>query len=129
MYSQWHFNNIYPEAEIGDGTKIGSFVEIGKCTIGKNCKIESYAFIPTGVTLEDDVFVGPHVCFTNDKRPPSGGEHWAKTLVCKGAKIGANATILPGVTVGENALVGAGAVVTKDVLPGTTVVGNPAHVL
>ena len=94
--------------------------------IGERVKIQAFAFIPDGVTIEDDVFIGPHVCFTNDVYPPSGKENWKKTLVKKGAKIGANASILAGVTIGENAMVGMGAVVIKDVPDGETHVGNPA---
>lgn len=123
---------------IGDNTKIGSFVEIRNgVTIGKNCKIQAGAFIPEGITLEDGVFIGPHVVFTNDKYPKAVNENgellqpdeWEEvpTLVKKGASIGANATIICGVTIGEGALVGAGSVVTKDVPAHTTVYGNPAR--
>jgi UDP-2-acetamido-3-amino-2,3-dideoxy-glucuronate N-acetyltransferase len=126
----WDDKGLWGEYEIGSNCVIGKFVEIGKdVKIGNNCKVEAFAFIPPGVTIEDDVFVGPHVCFTNDKRPKAVGE-WkiTKTLVRKGAAIGANSTIVCGVTIGENALVGAGSVVTKDVPKGATVVGNPAKV-
>lgn len=121
-------SNIAEEAQIGDDCKIHSHVWIGKkVIIGNRCKIQSFAFIPDDVTLEDDVFVGPHACFTNDKYPPSHGKGWSPTLVKRGAKIGAGAIILPGLTIGENAAVGAGAVVTKDVPNNATVVGNPAR--
>jgi len=131
--------NLYG-CEIGDNCKIGALVEIRKdVKIGKNCKIQAFAFIPEKVIIEDGVFIGPHVCFTNDKYPkainPNGSlreaDDWeaTPTLVKKGANIGANATILCGVTIGEFATVGAGAVVTKDVPPRTTVVGNPARIL
>ena len=126
----WDDKGLWGEYEIGANCVIGKFVEIGKdVKIGNNCKVEAFAFIPPGVTIEDDVFVGPHVCFTNDKRPHAVGE-WkiTKTLVKKGAAIGANSTIVCGITIGENALVGAGSVVTKDVPKGATVVGNPAKV-
>ena len=93
--------------------------------IGDKVKIQAFSFICDGVELEDNVFIGPHVCFTNDKHPPSS--EWSKTLVKKGAKIGANSTILPGVTIGENAMIGAGSVVTKSVPDGEVWVGNPAH--
>lgn len=125
-----HYVNLYG-CKIGKNCKIASFVEIQKdVVIGDNCKIEAFAYIPTGATIEDDVFVGPHACFTNDKKPKAKGE-WEviPTLVKKGASIGANAVILSGVTIGENAMVGAGSVVTKDVLPNTVVVGNPAKVI
>lgn len=127
--------NLYG-CEIGDNSKIGAFVEIRKLVrIGRNVKIQAFAFIPEGVTIEDDVFIGPHVCFTNDRNPKSTKDgqltteqdwEFDKTLVKKGASIGANATILSGVTIGENALVAAGAVVTKDVAAGSTVAGTPA---
>jgi len=124
---------------IGEGTKIGSFVEIGKkVTIGKNCKIQAFAFIPEGVTIEDNVFVGPHACFTNDRIPrassdtgPLSESEWTvePTTVKSGASIGANATILCGITIGHNALIGAGSTVTKNVADNTTVVGNPARTI
>jgi acetyltransferase-like isoleucine patch superfamily enzyme len=130
--------NLYG-CEIGDGCKIGSFVEIRRqVAIGRNVKIQAFAFIPEGVTIEDGVFIGPHVCFTNDIYPRAinpdgslmGADDWEiiPTWVRTGASIGANATILCGVTVGEHALVGAGAVVTRDVPPYAIVTGVPAHV-
>jgi len=124
----WHFVNLY-ECEIGDNCVIGSFVEIGKAKIGNNCRIEARAFIPEGVTIEDDVFVGPHVCFTNDKYPKAKGD-WKlkKTVVKEGASIGANATILCGITIGKNSLIGAGSVVTNDVPDNVIVAGNPARI-
>lgn len=128
--------NLYG-CTIGSGTKIAAFVEIQSgVRVGKNCKIEPFVFIPEGITLEDGVFVGPHVTFTNDKHPratnPDGTIKTAcdwqahPTLVKKGASIGAGAAILPGITIGKNAMVGAGAVVTHNVPDGATVVGNPA---
>ena len=128
--------NIYG-CEIGDDTTIGAFVEIkNDVRIGKRVKIQAHAFIPEGVIIEDEVFIGPHVCFTNDKYPhatTSTGQlkeekDWVitKTVVQKKASIGANATILCGVTIGEGAMVGAGSVVTHDVPKGIIVVGNPA---
>lgn len=130
------FVNAY-ECTLGDGCKVGAFTEIQKqVVIGKNCKISSHTFICTGVELEDNVFVGHGVMFTNDLYPRATNEDgslqteddWAlvKTLVKKGASIGSNATIICGITIGENAIIGAGAVVTQDVAPGATVVGNPA---
>jgi len=133
------FVNMYG-CEIGDHTKIGTFVEIQKgARIGRNCKISSHTFICEGVTIEDDVFVGHNVTFINDAYPRATTEAGAlqtekdwvctPTLVRKGASIGSSATLLCGITVGERAIVGAGSVVTKDVPPGTIVAGNPARIL
>lgn len=121
--------NLY-ECTIGDNTKIAAFVEIGKgVIIGSNVKIQAFAFIPEGVTIENNCFIGPHVCFTNDKYPQAENRGWRveKTIVKKGASIGANATILCGITIGEKAIIGAGAVVTRNVPANTTVIGNPAR--
>jgi acetyltransferase-like isoleucine patch superfamily enzyme len=133
------FVNLYG-CEIGDDTKIGTFVEIQKgAKIGQRCKISSHTFICEGVTIEDEVFVGHNVTFINDLFPRSttdGGTlqteaDWVceRTLIKKGASIGSSATLLCGITVGEGAMVGAGSVVTKDVPPGMVVAGNPARVL
>jgi acetyltransferase-like isoleucine patch superfamily enzyme len=133
------FVNMYGCA-IGDGTKIGTFVEIqGGAVVGKRVKISSHTFICEGVTIEDNVFIGHGVMFINDAYPrstnPDGSIQTAQdwkcvpTLICRGASVGSNATILCGVTVGEGAIVGAGSVVTKDVAPYTIVAGNPARVL
>ena len=133
------FVNLYG-CEIGDETKIGTFVEIQKgAKIGARCKISSHTFICEGVTIESEVFVGHSVTFINDRRPRAtaeGGQLQTEadwdcqlTLVKRGASIGSGATILGGVTIGENATIGAGSVVTKDVPPNTTVAGNPARVL
>jgi len=99
--------------------------------IGDRCNIQAGALIFSGVTLEDDVFIGPGVVFTNDKFPRAyvDRNEFEKTLVKKGASIGANATIICGITIGEYALVGAGAVVTKDVPDNAVVVGNPARIM
>lgn len=132
-----HFVNLYG-CEIGDGSSIGSFVEIQKgARVGRNCKISSHSFICEGVEIEDEAFIGHGVMFINDKYPrattASGalqtGADWkvVKTIVKRGASIGSNATILCGVIVGERAIVGAGAVVTRDVPAATTVAGNPAR--
>ena len=125
---------------IGDFSKIGTFVEIQKgSSIGQNCKISSHSFICEGVHIEDNVFIGHGVMFTNDLFPratnpdgsPQTESDWKliHTYVRKGASIGSNATILCGITIGENALVGAGAVVTKDVPANCIVAGNPARVM
>ena len=119
--------NLYG-CEIGENTKIDAFVYIEEgVKIGSNVKIRPFTFIPEGVTIEDDVFIGPNVTFTNDKYPRAKGE-WKllKTVVKKGASIGAASVILPGITIGERAMVGAGSVVTKDVPANTVVSGNPA---
>ena len=130
------FVNLYGCA-IGDESRVGAFVEIQKnATIGRRCKISSHTFICEGVHIEDEVFVGHGVMFTNDRRPkatadgrPQTEADWRveQTRVCRGASIGTGAVILGGVTIGENALVGAGAVVTHDVPAGQTVVGVPAR--
>lgn len=123
--------NLYG-CKIGSGCTISSFVEIGKgVKIGERVKIQAFAYIPEGVTIEDEVIIGPHVCFTNDKYPRSISPQWKviPTKVCIRASIGANATILCGVEIGEGAIVGAGSVVTKNVPPWTVVAGNPAKVL
>lgn len=131
--------NLYG-CEIGAGCKIGTFVEIRRqVKIGRNVKIQAFAFIPEGVTIEDGCFIGPHVCFTNDKYPravnPDGSlmaaDDWeiVPTLVKQGANIGANATIMCGITIGEYALIGAGAVVTRDVPAYAIVAGVPAQVV
>jgi UDP-2-acetamido-3-amino-2,3-dideoxy-glucuronate N-acetyltransferase len=133
------FVNLYG-CEIGDETKIGTFVEIQKgVRIGKRVKISSHTFICEGVEIEDFVFIGHGVMFINDKYPHATTEtgelqteaDWecVPTVVKKGASIGSNATILCGVTIGEGAIVGAGSVVTHDVPAGAVVAGNPARPL
>ncbi len=133
------FVNLYG-CEIGDDTKVGTFVEIQKgAKIGRRVKISSHTFICEGVTIEDEVFVGHGVMFINDKYPRattgSGSlqteEDWKciPTLVKRGASIGSNATILCGVTIGEKAIVGAGSVVTHDVPAGAIVAGVPARII
>ena len=119
--------NVY-QSQIGASSKLAAFVEAGGCVIGERCKIQAFAFLCPGVVLEDEVFVGPHVCFTNDVYPRAVGD-WelVPTRVCRGASIGAGSVILPGVTIGEHSLVGAGSVVTDDVPPGAIVYGNPAR--
>jgi acetyltransferase-like isoleucine patch superfamily enzyme len=133
------FVNLYG-CEIGDESKIGTFVEIQKgACIGRRVKVSSHTFICEGVTIEDEVFIGHGVMFINDRFPRSTNadgsvqseEDWSlvPTLIQRRASIGSNATILCGVTVGEGAIVGAGSVVTKDVPAYTIVAGNPARTL
>ena len=122
------YNNFYGNFRIGEDTKIGSLCDIAGI-IGKNCKVQSYVFIPSGITIEDGCFIGPGVIFTNDKYPPSNGKHWAETFVKRGARIGAGVIVLPGITIGENSLIGAGAVITCDIPPNEVWVGNPAKFL
>ena len=133
------FVNLYG-CEIGDESRIGTFVEIQKgVKIGERCKIQSHTFICEGVTIESEVFVGHGVTFINDSHPRATAEDgklqteadWTcqRTLVKRGASIGSGATLLGGITIGENALVGAGSVVTKDVPANAVVAGNPARVL
>lgn len=128
----WHFVHVRRGARIGRNCNIGKDVYIDAgVKIGNNVKIQNFVSVYRGVTLEDDVFVGPHATFTNDIYPRSFSAEWEviPTIVKKGASIGANATIICGVTIGEYAMVGAGAVVTKDVPPHGLVVGNPAKLV
>ena len=135
--------SVLKSVEIGEGTILHEHINLYKCKIGKNCKIDSFVyieegvvigddckvrpfvFIPSGVTIENSVFVGPNVTFTNDRYPKVYGD-WklVKTTVKQGAAIGANSVVLPGVVIGENALIGAGCVVSKDVPENAIVVGN-----
>ena len=130
--------NLYG-CRLGAGSRVGTFVEVQRgAVIGRNCKISSHTFICEGVTIEDGVFIGHGVMFTNDRHPrainPDGSlqtdADWTlePTLVKTGASIGSNATILCGVTIGEGAIVGAGAVVPRNVPPYTVVAGVPARV-
>ena len=131
------FTNLYG-CEIGDGTKVGTFVEIQKnAIIGKNCKISSHTFICEGVHIGDNVFVGHNVTFINDKYPRATNEDgsmqteadWKveETFVGNGVSIGSSSTILCGIKIGDKAMIGAGSVVTKDVSEGAVVMGVPAR--
>lgn len=126
----WHFCHVCQTARIGSHCVIGQ-----GCYIGPNVEVGNRVHIQNGVslyemvTVEDDVFIGPHAVFTNDKYPPSGKANWLPTRLKRGCSIGAGAVIVCGVTIGEGAKVGAGAVVTKDVPPGETWVGVPARKL
>ena len=135
--SIWHQCQIREDVQIGAECILGRgvYVDAGVC-IGSQVKIQNYVSVFHGVTIEDGVFIGPHVCFTNDLRPrainPNGslkaGDDWtlSRTLVKRGAAVGANSTIRCGVTIGAWAMVGAGSVVTKDIPDYGLVAGNPA---
>lgn len=133
------FTNLYG-CEIGDDSKIGTFVEIQKgARVGNRCKVSSHTFICEGVTIEDEVFIGHGVTFINDRYPRATTDSGALqteadwrcvgTLVKRGASVGSGATILCGVTIGERAIVGAGSVVTRDIPDGAVVAGNPARLM
>ena len=138
--SVWHFSHVREGAKIGKNCIIGQSVYIDSgVKIGSNVKIQNNVSVYHGVTIEDGVFVGPHVCFTNDLKPRAinpdrslkSGDDWevSKTLVKKGASIGANSTIISGITIGEFCMIGAGSVVTKDVPAFALVYGNPAKIM
>lgn len=126
----WHFSHIMSNAVIGESCNLGQNVVVSpKVILGSNVKVQNNVSIYTGVICEDDVFLGPSMVFTNVINPRSAikrQHEYKKTIVKKGATIGANATIICGITIGEYALIGAGAVVTKNVLPYALVVGNPS---
>lgn len=126
----WHFSHIMPDCEIGEKCNIGQNVVVSPgVTLGRNVKVQNNVSIYTGVVCEDDVFLGPSMVFTNILNPRSAiirRDQYVKTLLKKGASVGANATIVCGNTLGAYCLIGAGAVVTKDVPDFALVVGNPA---
>ena len=127
----WHFSHISSGAKIGENCTIGDHVFVGKnVVIGNGCKIQNNVFIPNGVTIEDDVFIGPSVTFTNVINPRAFIERkdeFKQTVVCKGASIGANSTILCGISIGKYVMIGAGSVVINSINDFDIVVGNPAH--
>jgi UDP-2-acetamido-3-amino-2,3-dideoxy-glucuronate N-acetyltransferase len=127
----WHFSHIMSNCKLGTSCNVGQNVVISPdVVLGNNVKVQNNVSIYTGVICEDDVFLGPSMVFTNVLNPRSAINRkgkYTKTLVRKGASIGANATIICGHEIGKFALIGAGAVVTKDVLPYSLVVGNPAR--
>lgn len=127
----WHFSHIMPGAVIGEQCNLGqNVVVMPEVVLGKNVKVQNNVSIYSGVLCEDDVFLGPSMVFTNILNPRSAvirRDQYLKTMVRKGASIGANATILCGIEIGAFALIGAGAVVTKSIKPYTLVVGNPSR--
>ncbi len=126
----WHWVHVMSGAEIGERCSIGQGCFVGNVVIGDGCRIQNNVSIYDGVTLEPEVFIGPSAVFTNITHPRahvSRKEHYEATRVCRGASIGANATILCGVMIGAHAMVGAGAVVVNDVKPHAVVVGVPAR--
>lgn len=127
----WQFCVIFPNCKIGENCNICANVLIeNDVVIGNNVTVKPGVQIWDGLIIEDDVFIGANVTFTNDRNPKSHNREWVleRTLICKGASIGANATLLPGITIGRNAMIGAGSVVTKDVPANTVVYGNPAKI-
>jgi UDP-2-acetamido-3-amino-2,3-dideoxy-glucuronate N-acetyltransferase len=128
----WHFSHVMKDCSIGAKCNIGQNVVVSPgCTIGNNVKIQNNVSVYTGVEIEDDCFLGPSMVFTNVINPRAfieRKEEYRRTLVRRGASVGANATIVCGVTLGEYCFVGAGAVVTRDVPPYATVYGNPARI-
>jgi len=131
----WHFSHIQSGVKIGKNCVFGQNVNVGNnVNIGNNCKIQNNVSVYEGVTLEDYVFCGPSMVFTNIldprcKYPQVGSKFYIKTLVREGASLGANCTVVCGITIGRNALIGAGAVVTKDIPDFALAVGAPAKII
>ncbi|MBR7198735.1 MULTISPECIES: acyltransferase [unclassified Pseudomonas] len=128
----WAFSHVLPKAKIGEDCNVCDHVFIeNDVVIGDRVTIKCGVQIWDGISIADDVFIGPNATFTNDRFPRSKvyPESFDRTVICKGASLGANCTILPGITIGENAMIGAGAVVTRSVPANVTVVGNPARIL
>jgi len=127
----WHFAHVRQGSKIGKNCNIGKsvYIDIG-AKIGNNVKIQNFVSVYNGVSIEDDVFVGPSATFTNDLYPRAfiwDEGHVVPTLICKGASIGANATLVCGITIGEYAMIGAGSVVAEDVPPFALIIGNPGR--
>ncbi len=131
----WHFSHVQSGSKIGRNCTIGQNVNVGNnVVIGNYVKIQNNVSVYEGVEIEDYVFCGPSMVFTNIKRPRSefpqrGSEHYSKTLIKRSASIGANATIVCGVTIGEYSMIGSGSVITKDIPPYSLVVGNPGRII
>ena len=125
----WHPElSIILTQDIGDNCTLHAPIWIGKSVrIGHRVKIQAFCFIPDGLIIEDDCFIGPQSVFVNDLYPPSDESHWLPTIIRKGASIGANCTILCGLTIGHHSLIGAGSVVTHNVPPNQIWYGNPAR--
>lgn len=123
----WEPSKVSLDARIGVNVQIGAFCEIGpNVAIGERVRIGAMCFIPEAVTIEDDAWIGPRCTFTNDRFPPSPRDKWQKTVIERGARLGAGVTVVCGLNIGEGALIGAGSVVTKDIPPGETWAGVPA---
>jgi UDP-2-acetamido-3-amino-2,3-dideoxy-glucuronate N-acetyltransferase len=126
----WHPCNIYKSAVIGDNVSVGRFTEIGNYVkIGNDVRIGAMCFIPEGVTIEDGAWIGPKCTFTNDRYPPSPRGAWEVTVIRKGARLGANVTVLCGVEIGEGSLIGAGTVVTRNIDNYSILLGSTARTL